>query len=417
MVNLDHFSRVISVEKEKRIVQVQAGIRLYDLHKRLAEHGLAMPNLGSISDQSVAGFMSTGTHGSSMRHTILSEAVIGFKIVLADGSEKNCSMEQNERLYKAALVSLGALGIIVEITLSVVPGFKIKSTREIVSFTEMLHLWRADQLWDAAEFVRVWWFPYNEKAVIWKGESVPVTVPSIEPPGSWYRTTFWTHHVQQALLYAGRFLPSAGPLIERTIFRNTHDALCPAEAVQPSNEALNMDCLFSQYTNEWSVPLANGPEACRRLGLWLAGKEAEAQIPYSSKGIYTHAPIELRVTASSENDAWLSTTTQGPVCYIGVIMYKPYHSAISYRRYFQAYEHLMRSLGGRPHWAKQHNMCLAELKDLYPNLSKWLALRQEVDPNNMFTTDYHRRHLLDDNNSIDIGVFAGKAGRKYKARL
>jgi FAD/FMN-containing dehydrogenase len=177
-----------------------------------------------------------------------------------------------------------------------------------------------------------------------------------------------------------------------------------------------MNCLFSQYVNEWSIPLKNGIEACRRLHLWLSGKEEESGIPFSSNGIFVHAPIELRVASSYDDDAWLSTAWGGPVCYIGIIMYKPFYQPVPYRRYFEAYEYLMKSLGGRPHWAKQHSMSQRDLLARYPKLPDWLKLRAEVDPNGMFITEYHKRHLLSQE-SDNLGVYAGMAGRHFKARL
>jgi L-gulonolactone oxidase len=71
MINLDRCDKVISVDKEKKQIRVQAGIRLKQLNKGLEEHGLALINLGSISEQSIAGATATGTHGTGIRFQIL----------------------------------------------------------------------------------------------------------------------------------------------------------------------------------------------------------------------------------------------------------------------------------------------------------------------------------------------------------
>lgn len=362
--------------------------------------------------------MATGTHGSSLSHSILSENVIAFKIVLANGSVKYCSKLVEPDLFQAGLVSLGALGVIVEVTLLCTSRFKIRAKRRVTSVDNMLHEWETNNLWQAAEFVRVWWYPCSDKTVTWTGERVDDAVKT-DTHSSWYRNVLWAHHIHQAMLYVQRYVPRLNGTLQRAVFNNVHGYIGDevVEDVQHSVDALNMDCLFKQYTNEWALPLANGVEACKRLRLWLSGAEIESQIPYSSKGLNIHGPIEIRVANRTLDEPWLSTTCQGPVCYIGIIQYKAYNSATAYRRYFEAYEYLMRSLGGRPHWAKQHSMSVKELRPLYPNLQRWLDLRQTVDPYGLFTTEYHHRHLLTDREPVELGVRQGMAGRMFKARL
>lgn len=418
MMSLDHLSSLLEADPERKLVKFEAGMRLYQVHQHLEALGLGMSNLGSISEQSIGGFIATGTHGSSLKHSLLSQLIVSLTIVLSDGMIKICSVEQNHDLFKAALVSLGALGVIVDVTFRVSDAFDIKSSKHIMSFSNMLETWQRDDLWGRAEFVRVWWFPYSEKTIVWQGDRIEADLEPHKSNKSWYRSTFWAYHMQQALLALGRLRPSSGPTIERAVFRNqygTEEGLID-ESVERSYVSLNMNCLFSQYVNEWSIPLDRGVEACNRLHLWLNGHEEDAKIPFSSEGIFVHAPIELRVADTMEDDAWLSPTCSGPICYIGVIMYKPFYQAVPYRRYFQAYEYLMKELGGRPHWAKQHNMTQADLQNRYPKLQEWLRIREEVDPTGMFTTDYHKRHLLAQGEG-DLGNFAGMAGRRYKARL
>lgn len=418
MLSLDKMSQLLHVDTVQHRVKVEAGMRLYQLHQHLETHGMAMANLGSISEQSIGGFLATATHGSSLNHSILSQLVEELTLITANGDQLTCSRTSHEDLFRAALVSLGALGVIVNVTFHVSAAFDIRASQRILDFSSMLSEWQSKRLWNQAEFVRVWWFPYSEKTVVWCGDKIsPGRLPR-KTPKSWYKATFWAYHVQQALLSVGRYAPSWGPAIERTVFRNQYgtEEGRISESVEKSYVSLNMNCLFSQYVNEWSIPLDKGVEACQRLELWLNGREEEAHIPFSSKGCFVHAPIELRVATSQDDDAWLSPAWGGSVCYIGIIMYKPYYQQVSYRRYFQAYEYLMNELGGRPHWAKQHSMSQKDLLTRYPKMQDWLKKRAEVDPNGMFTTEYHRRHILGETEG-ELGVFAGMAGRKFKARL
>ncbi len=71
LVNLDNFNQILSADKATGVVTMQSGVRLYALCEELDRHGLAMANLGSINEQSIAGVFATGTHGSSLLHGLL----------------------------------------------------------------------------------------------------------------------------------------------------------------------------------------------------------------------------------------------------------------------------------------------------------------------------------------------------------
>ena len=62
-------------------VTVQAGIRLRDLCDELAAVGLAMPNLGDINAQSIAGAISTATHGTGAGLGNLATTIVGMELV------------------------------------------------------------------------------------------------------------------------------------------------------------------------------------------------------------------------------------------------------------------------------------------------------------------------------------------------
>ena len=109
MMNLDAFDKVLDVDEKSKRLTVQGGIRLHALNMAAEEYGLTIPNLGSIDVQSVVGAIATATHGSSLEHGLMSDFVKSFKIVLSDGSVKHCSANENRDLFRAGLVSLGAL--------------------------------------------------------------------------------------------------------------------------------------------------------------------------------------------------------------------------------------------------------------------------------------------------------------------
>ncbi|KAI0400412.1 D-arabinono-1,4-lactone oxidase [Xylaria palmicola] len=405
LVNLDRYNRILSLDETTGVVVMQAGIRLYQLCDELARHGLAMPNLGSINEQSIAGAISTGTHGSSLRHGLMSDSVLSLRITTADGATRFCSPDEDPELFRAASLSLGALGIITEVTFQAVPEFTLKWQQVIDADAKMLSAWDRD-LWTRTEFVRVWWYPYTRRAVVWSAEKT--SEPPVAPPRSYYGGALG-YYVYHNLLYVAQYVPRILPWVEWLVFGLEFGFAngARAQAIQPSRQALLMNCLYSQYVNEWAIPLHRGPEALRRLGSWLnrlAPTDPDYvphNIPFSAEGVWVHAPVEVRVTDGSSarpnSRAYLDPTADdGPTLYLNATLYRPYyHDPPSRVRYYEAFEWLMRDLGGRPHWAKNFLTTGEEIEEMYGgNIQQWRKVRERVDPDGVFVGPWHRRNVL-----------------------
>lgn len=398
MVNLDQYNTIRSVDAEQRTVVMEAGIRLYDLGRQLRQYGLAMPNIGSIDNQAIAGAIATGTHGSSTRHGLLSQSVLGLKIMLANGRTVSCSAKQNKDLFRAALLSLGALGIITEVTYQAVPAFDIEWYQSLHPLDELLESW-PDNLWTKAEYTRVWWMPYMKKAIVWRADQT--TKPRRPPKQTWYGGLLG-YHAYHLLLYLAQWMPSLLPSIEKFVI-GVQYSFTPGSinsAVEEGHKGLLMNCLYSQFVNEWAVPLSAGPEAISRLSAWLNGAPSStSRIPFDNKKLYIHAPIEVRVadTSTTTPRPYLDNTVpDGPTLYLNATLYRPYNRDPPCRqRYYEAFEWLMKDLGGRPHWAKNfQNVSREEFWDMYPDMGEWVRIRNEVDPEGMFVGEWHRRNLL-----------------------
>ncbi|KAL8675572.1 MAG: hypothetical protein Q9168_000084 [Polycauliona sp. 1 TL-2023] len=421
MVNLDHYNRVISVNKSSNQVTMQAGIRLYDLIAVLQDNGLAMPNLGSIDNQSIAGAFATATHGSSTRHGLLSQSVLSLKIMLADGRELLCSPDQHQDLFSAALVSLGALGIITEVHFQAVPAFKIQWSQSLHPLEEIIGDWDTG-LWSRTEFTRIWWLPYKKKAVKWRADKTDMDI-RLPPSNRW--TGFFGFHTYHTLLYLSTWFPRILPALESFVLRVQygfkHDG-AHTTAVQEGQSGLLMNCLYSQFVNEWAIPLERGPEALTRLSAWFHGDQETSRIPYDLNGIFVHAPIEVRVTDTSTclgTRPYLdSTVPTGPTLYLNATLYRPYNTDPPCReRYYEAFEWLMRELGGRPHWAKNFStVTKEEIHAMYPHMKDWLRVRNEVDPNGLFVGDWHRRLILPNDRDEEHLLFEETASRVEPAK-
>lgn len=400
LVNLDDFNRILHVDVETHSVTVEAGIRLSELGDRLEkEYGLTLANLGSIDSQSIAGVIATGTHGSSLRHGLLSECIESLSLVLANGQLVRCSPTNNPSLFRAALVSLGALGIVVEVTFKARPSFNIAWRQERYSLSQVLGEWSTG-LWTSHEFVRVWWLPYEKGAIVWHADKTDE--PLREPPKNFYGDWFG-YHVYHNLLALSSYLPRILPWVEWFVFGMQYGFRAGStvtEAVEPARAGLLMNCLYSQFVNEWALPLEDGPEAITRLSAWLNGDMKTARIPFSSKGLWVHCPVEVRVSDSTHNQnprPFLDPTCHnGPTLYLNATLYRPYlRDPPCRQRYYEAFEWLMRDMDARPHWAKNFSVLgSSELHDRYgEDMDEWLTVRQEVDPEGMFLGEWHQRTL------------------------
>jgi len=385
LVNLDKFNGVVAEKKSAdgkyTDLTVEAGMRLYELEAVLAKKGLALQNLGSISEQSIAGVISTGTHGSSPYHGLISQQVVDITIVDGMGQLVKCSQKEKPSLFRAALLSLGKIGLISYVTVRAVPAFRIRSCQEVITYDTLLD--QFEKIWTSDEFVRVWWFPYTERCVLWRASKT--LDPVSRPRKSWYGTTTGRLFYESLLWISVHIFPRLTPYVERFVFSRQYGTKetygCGDVAVQDSVEGLNMDCLFSQYVDEWSAPLTNGPEIIRSL-------KKSIEQGRKTGDFFVHSPVEVRCSnttcSNSVEPQDLNTRTPtsfGPVfgnqvrpyldngpklkwapqdkitngqltLYINATMYRPFRSKAPIRKWFTVFEETLDAAGGKPHWAK-----------------------------------------------------------------
>ncbi|KAG0342472.1 hypothetical protein BG004_005672 [Podila humilis] len=418
MINTDRLNRLVEVDSANMTVTVEAGMKLETLHAILELHDLAMSNLGSISEQSVAGAISTATHGTGAEYSSLCAAVLDMTMITAHGERLYCSKTVQPDIFHAAVCSLGSMGIITTMTLQCEPAFKLENKQEPAKLQNVLD--NLDSIIHSAEHVRLWWYPHTDNVVIWRANR---TTKEISVPAPSWRSSHWFNfHVYQALLNITRYIPRLIPALSRFMFWATQSK--PMERVDTSVNVFNFDCLFPQYVNEWSIPWSNTATALRALEsfietgsvpeeLALKDKEEEevasslswapvstssssssssASASVSTSPLKVHFPVEIRFV--KRDNVWLSPAYGVDSCYIGIIMYRPYGKPVPYKRFWAGYEQIMSSLSGRPHWAKAHSMTYESLEAAYPKMSQFTEIRKELDPEGMFLNDYLIRHLV-----------------------
>jgi L-gulonolactone oxidase len=123
-----------------------------------------MSNMGSISDQTVAGVTTVATHGTGIRFKVIPSQVMSMIILLQDGRKIRCSREEYCDLFLASLCGLGTTGLVLNIQLKVERMFLLEEIQEAVTFPEALL--RLEDLVNSAEHIRLWWFPTEDRVIV-----------------------------------------------------------------------------------------------------------------------------------------------------------------------------------------------------------------------------------------------------------
>ena len=365
MIDMSAMSRVLAVDGDQ--VTVEAGITLHDLGEELRERGLAMQNQGDVDPQTLAGAISTATHGTGGGFGNLSSQVSGVRLV--DGTGEVRELTGGDEL-RAARVSLGALGAIAAVTIRCVPAFTIHRVDEPRSLDEVLP--RLDELVDANDHWEAFVMPYTRRALTLTSQR---TVRPPDPPG---RASAFIHDVvlENAVLglfcRTGRAFPRLIPALNRRLA----GLMGRAELLDASNRVYANTRLVRFTEMEYAIPRERAAEALERV---LATIERR-RLPIGF-------PIELRVVAP--DDALLSTAYERPTAYIAVHQYV----GMEFETYFRAVEAIMDEYGGRPHWGKRHYQSEATLRPRYPEWDRFAEIRERFDPERRFENDYLRRVL------------------------
>ena len=370
MLRLERMNRVLEVDRGAGLAKVEAGIVIRDLSEALAREGLALENLGDIDVQTVAGAISTATHGTGERFGNISAQVEALELVTADGSVVECSRESDPDLWRAARVGLGSLGAIATMTFRVVPAFTIRRHDHPLPLEEAFT--RLDELAAANDHFEFYVFPHTRTALCRESKHTE------EPPDPYgrveefLRETVLENHAFALLCGVGKRFPRRIPAINRLITRT----LSGSVKTDASHRVFSTRRLTRFTEMEYAVPRPDGPEALRRV-LDMIERRRYA-VPF---------PIEYRIVAG--DDAYLSTAHGRDTVYIAVHMYR----GMTWEPYFRAVEAIMDDYEGRPHWGKRHFQSAATLAPRYPEWDRFQAVRARLDPDGQFQNEYAKRVL------------------------
>jgi L-gulonolactone oxidase len=371
-LDLTGLSGLISADPGSKLIRVRAGTRLSQLNAELARHGLAMPNLGDIDVQTISGALATGTHGTGKAYGCLSTFVTELELVTGTGNVVRCSRESDPDLFAAALVGIGAVGIVTEVTLRGVDAFVLHAVETPTPLRDVLA--GLTEHVEGNDHFEFYWMPYTEKTLTKSNNRVPTDHKPRGRFSAWLNDDLVENTALGAVVRLCRLVPSWTP----ALLRATTLAISARDYTERSDLVFTSPRRVRFVEMEYGIPRAALPEAfsgLRRIVDTLPDKIS--------------FPVEVRFTAA--DDIWLSHGHGRDNAYIAIHQFV----GMPYERYFHAFEALCSSLGGRPHWGKMHYRTAENLRPAYPHFDDFLAVRNRVDPQRVLANAYTRQVLGD----------------------
>jgi len=365
-LQLNRLAGLIGIDGD--LVTVQAGMPLYTLNTLLAAHGLAVPNLGDIDAQTVSGAISTGTHGTGIAHSTIASCV--ESLTLVTGTGEVLRIDSDNPLFPAARLGIGALGIMVEVTLRCVPAFTLLADERPMPLTEVLA--QLDEQIAGHEHVEFYWYPYTSRAQLKRNNRVPASDRPLSSFRGWLDDEFLSNTVFEGACRLGRAIPALVPTVSAVAAR----ALTARTYTDRSDRVFCTARRVRFVEMEYEIPRAALPEALAALPRIIE------ELPFK-----VQFPVEVRFTGP--DDIWLSHGYGRESAYIAIHQF----AGSPYEPYFRAFEAVCEPLGGRPHWGKMHFRDADSLRRVYPHFDDFLGVRDKLDPARVFANGYLDRVL------------------------
>ncbi|EEP74709.1 oxidoreductase [Micromonospora sp. ATCC 39149] len=333
LLSLDRLSGVI--HDDGNAATVWAGTRLKDLGEGLYDAGLAMDNLGDVDYQSIAGATATGTHGSGLGFGNLSTQVAGIRLVTGTGEALDISAEHNPEVLPAARLSLGALGVVTQVTLDVQPRYELKRRAWCAPVD-----WTLDHLAELQHTNRnmdFYWYPRSDMTqvrIMNRADDVAAERPWAVPR-----------------------VPGSGPWEDPREVR-----VGPTHRTIPQHRELRFEEI------EYMLPSEAFPACFAEVRRRIRERHRR------------DVGWRVLVRTIAADDIWLSNAYGRPTTTIACLQ----NTSLPYEEYFRDVEAVFRQYGGRPHWGKKHWLTARELRPLYPRWDDFQELRRRLDPDGVF---------------------------------
>jgi len=366
---------IVGVDRDAMTVTARSGTRLADLNAALEALGLSLHNMGDIAEQTLAGAISTGTHGTGGRAAGLAAQVVGLELVTGTGELLRATREENADVLDLARVGLGALGVLTTVTFQVEPLFVLEAEEQPMSWDEGLDTF--DEMTATADHVDMYWFPHTDRLLTKRNTRLGTDLSQRRPLPrwkSWVDDDFLQNTAFGVLTASANRSPRVIPRMNRL----AASLLSPRTYADVPHRVFTAQRRVVFREMEYAVPRAAGLDVLR-----------ECRAALDASALRISFPVEIRVAPA--DDIPLSTAGGRDSFYLAFHT----HRDAEHRDYFALMEPILRAHDGRPHWGKVHTRTAADLAPAYPRFEEFLALRDRLDPRRVFANAYLRRVLGD----------------------
>lgn len=364
IVSLRSFQGLIAHDAATLTATFGAGTKLGLIGEPLHAAGQALPNMPDIDEQSLAGAMSTATHGTGSKLGALHSYVTALRLVTPRGEVIDCSRDSRPEIFEAARVSLGSLGVITRVTLQNVATHRLKRRIWLEPLQQMME--RFDELAAQHHSFEFYYFPYCDWAA-----AIAID-PTEEPvrPRKEEEDEALVMQLKQLRDYAGWW-----PGLRRWLLNKATEDFVPEDAVDTWYKILPSSRAVRFNEMEYHLPVEALMPTLRQVRETLESRHSEIFFP-----------VEIRTVRG--DDAWLSPFGGHEVS--GSIAVHHYHQEDPLP-YFAGIEPLYQPLAGRPHWGKMHTLGSGILAQRYPRWKDFLDVRAALDPEGRMLNPYLRK--------------------------
>ncbi len=370
MLRIEALDRVLDHDPSSGLVRVEAGAILGELNRKLDEFGVAFANLGDIDKQTLAGSISTGTHGTGIDFQNVSAQLESIELITADGSTFVLDERSDPDGFRAARVGIGALGAIYAVTIRTAPAYTLNRIDQARPLRETLD--SLDDRVDALDHFEFYVFPHTDQALCRESTRTDEPPQPANPASRYVREVVLENWASGAFSTIARARPSAGPFLAR----QAAASFANVSKIDKSYRVFASERRLKFTEMEYGIPRDQAREGIERV-LEIASRP-EMRCVF---------PVEVRFVKG--DDALISPSHERDTCYIAVHQDRK----LDWPGYFREVEAVLGALGGRPHWGKRHELTHFELSQRYPRWEDFLAARRRFDPEGVFANDYTDRVL------------------------
>ncbi|MBF5058112.1 FAD-dependent oxidoreductase [Alcanivorax sp. 521-1] len=345
------------------VLHFGAGTRIAQAGAQAWGEGQSLINEPDINLQSLAGAIATSTHGTGLGLPSLSAQVDGLTLLDMAGRRHRLTAKDGE-LFDAARCSVGALGLVTEVSLRTEPAYRLEEHTWTLPLDEAMDFVEREK--DSFRNIEFFAFPLGGTAIVKTMTPTDREDDNLAQDDS----NDLLEMVSELAMRAGWLTSTLQKLV--TFFVEENRRWGPAHKIYANRRTVR----FNEM--EYTVPAERGVDCLRQVCETIRERD-----------INVFFPIEFRYVAA--DDTLLSMFSGRPGASISVHQYYKQ----DYRPLFEATEPVLRDCQGRPHWGKLHGLGAAELRALYPGFDDFLAIRRELDPDGRLLNDHLKRLFLE----------------------